>query len=133
MKFKYSFYGIAAVLVVQAILTVTHAYSAWPYWDVPMHFFGGLVIGMLGVSIHHSMTNKRHIRKVPAWYHFLFVTGFVMLIAVAWEFHEYILDNTLRVWFDWGYSQLSMRDTMADLALGFLGGAVAFFMFKKEL
>lgn len=133
MTFTRAIIAIAAVYAAHLIGSQLGAYHVWPNYDIPMHFLGGFTIGMLGIAIHHAMTSANHVKKVHLLYHGLFVVGFVMLIAVAWEFHEYILDNTLVIWYDWPKTQLSLQDTMADLALGGLGGALSVLVFKKYL
>ena len=133
MSFSKALYAILAVIVVHVISLITNLYYYFPDFDVPMHFFGGFVMGMLGVAIHHFEAGRSHTARVSLWYHYLFVIGFVMLVAVAWEFHEYILDQTFVVWFDWQKTQPSLADTMADLALGFTGGSLAFLRYRKGL
>lgn len=133
MKFRTALVSITAVYALNWIGTVLGFYGRWPNYDVPMHFLGGLTIGMLGIAIHHAMVSKRHMSRVGLFYHGLFVVSFVMLVAVAWEFHEYILDNTVVIWYDLQKTQLSLSDTMADLALGGLGGLVSLILFKKHL
>lgn len=133
MNLRAPFFFLAGVLVVQAIALIFGLYGVIPALDVPMHFAGGFGVAMLGIAIHHRNTDKHHMGKGPDWYHILFVLSFTMLIAVAWEFHEYVLDNTLAIWLDLGKAQVSISDTMLDLALGGLGGISAFFLFKKGL
>jgi len=66
-------------------------------------------------------------------HHLLFVLGFAMLIAVAWEFHEYIIDETIGKWNGWAKTQISLSDTMGDLFLGGVGALMAFSMFRKSV
>lgn len=133
MTFKTAFLAILAVIVLHAVLMLGGAYYTITWLDAPMHFLGGLVMGMLGLAIHHAVANKHHTQQMPWWYHYLFVVGFAMLIGVAWEFHEYVLDNTLVIWYDWPKSQLSLADTMGDFVLDWVGASVAFFAFRKTL
>ena len=133
MRFKTAFLAIASVLILHVVLTFSGAYWSVNHLDKPMHFLGGFVMGLLGLAIHHAVASRHHTHHVPIWYHALFVIGFAMLVGVAWEFHEYLLDNTLVVWYDWPKSQLSLSDTMGDFAMDFLGAAVAFLAFRKRL
>jgi hypothetical protein len=55
-----------------------------------------------------------------------------MLIGIAWEFYEYLMDHTLSRWFGFPLSQLSLRDTMSDFVNDGLGGSVAFWIFHKK-
>ncbi|MBI2484585.1 hypothetical protein HYW18_00270 [Candidatus Uhrbacteria bacterium] len=133
MPFRFAFLTIALVLVTHVIAITTGLYFSVFEFDSLMHFSGGFAIGMLGLAIHHHMTDKHHLAGHPWWYHTLFVVGFTLLIAVAWEFHEYILDNTVGARFDWPKSQVSIGDTMLDLFLGGIGGFVALCLFRKKL
>jgi len=133
MKLQHILFLIIGIFVLQVILISFGFYNHFPFLDIPMHFLGGFSMGLLGIYIHHAMTDKHHIKGHPDWYHILFVLGFVMLIGVAWEFHEYIIDNTAVFWWGWKSTQLSLSDTMGDLLMDAIGGVVAFFVYKKFL
>jgi hypothetical protein len=119
--------AIFAVLFVHAILLFTDGYYLIPGIDGPMHFAGGFVMGMLGLAVSHTASTHSSRR-----FTFLFVVSFTALIAVLWEFHEYLLDHTLTIWMHWPQSQVSLRDTMADLLLGLTGGLLACLTFYKS-
>lgn len=133
MKFRYPLLVSAIILVVQVALIASGLYDIVPSLDIPMHFAGGLAMGMLAIALHYDMTDKHDLKRHPDWYRLLFVLGFVMLIGVAWEFHEYVLDNTVVIWYGWAKSQLNIADTMLDLVLDAAGGLVAFIGFRKWL
>ncbi len=133
MTFKRAFRAILLVIVVHIIFLVLGTYSRIGDIDILMHFAGGFVIGMLAIAIHHKMVEHHRTPSIPAWYHFTFVVGLVMLIGVAWEFHEYVLDNTAAIWWNWDRSQLSLGDTMLDLVMDFIGATAAFTYFKRQL
>ncbi len=133
MKFKYAFFAICAVLVFHILLHLTDGYYWLPQIDVPMHLLGGFAIGLLGLAIHHQTATKHHNKHLPWWYHFLFVIGFVMLIGVMWEFHEWVLDQTINFWYGLPLSQPSLANTMKDLLNDWIGGVVAFWMFRKKI
>lgn len=125
--------AIVIVVIIQAFFLAVGTYDRIPDIDILMHFLGGFVIAMLAIAIHHRMTDKHHMQGHPDWYHITFVLGFVMLIGVAWEFHEYVLDNTAVLWWGWPKNQLDLADTMLDFAMDAVGGLIAFSMFKKGL
>ena len=131
MTFTKALYAILAVVLFHIFFLFTDAYFLVDWLDGPMHFAGGFVIGMLALAIHRLEITRSHPAQVSLWYHYLFVIGFTVLIAVLWEFHEYILDHTLTVWMGWPQVQISLRDTMADMLLGLLGGTVAFLCYRK--
>lgn len=130
--FKQSFIAIGVVVVIHAILLLTNGYYYLQGVDTPMHLLGGFAMGVLGLAIHHAVASKHHNKTVPMWYHYTFVVGFAMLIGVAWEFHEYIFDQTVNVWFDLPTAQPSLGDTMKDFLMDWLGASVAFFMLKEK-
>ena len=132
MRYRAAFYGIGIVVLVQILALVFGLYGLFPNFDIPMHFSGGFVMGMLGLAIHHQMSNSAH-NRYHHLHHVLFVVGFTMLIAVAWEFHEYVIDETIGKWNGWTKTQLSLGDTMLDLLLGGVGSLVAFVIFRKKV
>lgn len=132
MKYASAFYGILFVVLVQIFALLTGLYESFPNFDIPMHFSGGFVTGMLGLAIHHQMASPSH-NRYHKLHHVLFVLGFTMLVAVAWEFHEYIIDETIGKWNGWPRSQLSLGDTMLDLFLGGVSSLVAFAVFRKQV
>ncbi len=124
--------AIGLVLALHAFLLLTSGYRI-PQIDTPMHFLGGFVMAMLGLAIHHGVASRYHTKHSPAWYHYTFVIGFAMLVGVAWEFHEYVLDQTINAWYNLPLSQLSLTDTMKDFLMDWLGASVAFVALKKQL
>lgn len=132
MPYKSAFYAIIAVILAQIIALLTDLYGRFPSFDIPMHLGGGVAMGMLALAIHHQMTNVSHNRG-HLLHHLLFVLGFTMLVAVAWEFHEYVLDETIGRWNSWPKMQLSLSDTMGDLFNGLAGAAVAFWIWRKKV
>ncbi|MEK7665561.1 MAG: hypothetical protein AAB337_01630 [Patescibacteria group bacterium] len=132
MPYKYAFYLIGAVLVIQVIAMFVGIYERFPSFDIPMHLSGGFAMGMLGLAIHHHMTSSTH-NHGHVLHHLLFVLGFTMLVAVAWEFHEYLIDETVGKWNGWGKQQLSLSDTMGDLLFGGVGSLLAFGFFRRRV
>lgn len=132
MPYKYAFYATTAIILAQIIALFTDLYGRFPSLDIPMHLGGGFAMSMLALAIHHQMTSARHNRG-HVLHHLLFVLGFTMLIAVAWEFHEYLIDETIGKWDNWPKMQLSISDTMGDLFNGLVGSLVAFWIFRKKV
>lgn len=132
MKFQTALLSILGVMIVHAFALVTHLYYFFPPFDIPMHFFGGFAMGLLALAIfsylHQGLPPEHH----PKWYKYLFVTSFAVLVAVFWEVHEYLLDQTIIVWMNWSQTQPSMGDTMLDLVLGAFGGFCASVLFRKK-
>ena len=132
MKFSTAARAIVCVLVLHAIFILTHAYFLFPWLDILMHALGGFVMALLGLAIHHRVMSASHLKEIPVWYQWLFVIGFAMLIGVVWEFYEYVMDQTLAVWFSWPRAQVSLTDTMMDFLNDFIGACVAFGLFFRK-
>ncbi len=112
-------------------------YEKYEWIDVPMHFFGGvvaglLVIGSIDISIKRvQIVFKNRLLVAGIWW--LVIMGGVALIATAWEFHETLMDlardtNPLHALLTenvHGYHQPNVIDTMIDYVMGFIGGTVA--------
>ncbi len=125
MKIRYVFGTMAAVYLLNSFFYP--AMSAW--WrevDVPMHFLGGLLSGLLGLACWEWLQARYHVKNVPTWTVALLAVCFTAFVAVSWELYEFGVDA-------WHRSrgiialtqQPSVADTMADMALGLLGAAVS--------
>lgn len=133
MTFKKALLSTLAVMILHAVFLATGAYFISSQLDIPMHLLGGVAMAMLGMAIHHSVSDRHHTRETFWWYHYIFVIGFAMLIGIAWEFHEYVMDNTINIWYSLPTSQLSLEDTMGDFLMDWIGATIAFFAFRRSL
>ncbi len=124
--------GVGIVYLVNIFIDGLHLYNfGWP--DLVMHMAGGFAVGVLGVAIHQWAEKRWGVFKRPWWYHGVSLIGFVALIAVFWELHEYVIDQWIRIPRGLSLTQPSIADTMEDLFLGLLGGAAAVLLFRKRL
>lgn len=104
------------------------------YADILTHGLGGFSMGLFGLwlwyeGIEEIRFKKRFERIVKWWIMPLFVVGFVAIIGIVWEWHEYILD-VLRPTIT---RQPSIPDTMLDYFMDLLGAGVAIMVAKKRL
>ena len=129
--FKQAFLFTAGVLVIHGILLLTGGYRI-PQIDSPMHVLGGFAMALFGLAIHRVVSTSYHTKHSPVWYHYTFAVGYAMLIGIAGEFHEYILDNTINIWYNLPKSQPSLGDTMKDFMNDWIGASIAFYFFKKN-
>lgn len=118
----------AAVFVFSLILDFAGIYDSIPRIDVPMHFAGGVAVGVSFFFTINYFEQARFI-KLNNLTRIIFVVSLVSLIAVFWEFYEFIFDYLFG--FDW---QLSLEDTLLDLFLGIAGGFLTgiFLAFKNR-
>jgi hypothetical protein len=131
MTYRRAFSALGFVLLVQAFAMATDLYYFWKPLDIPMHLAGGLATGLLALALLDD-PKRMAMTKMPRWFRLLFVCTFVSLVAVLWEFHECLLDQTVNHWLHWGTSQLSNLDTMGDLLNGLIGAAGAWLFFDKR-
>lgn len=89
-------------------LTEQGLYGQFPNLDMPMHFIGGMF-----VCFSWFLT---WIKTYPmTWADAVNTTAMVMVIAVAWEFYEFMLPS--------GASN-QLDDTLLDLVMGYVGAWV---------
>jgi len=130
---------IGIVLAFHGLGLLFDLYFYWPWYDVPMHFSGGLAMGALGLAIWnegvHEVKLKGRFKKHLEWWLVpLFVIGFVSFIGIGWELHEFLLDKLLGEQMNALYSMMrqpGLEDTMADFAFDLLGGITAIAIFYR--
>lgn len=91
-------------------------YDIWPWFDNPMHFFGGIATGYAYFLTLKYLQNKNYLR-INSFIRIVFVITLVSLTAVLWEFHQFLLDFIFKL--GW---QLTLEDTLLDMFLGIFGG-----------
>ena len=113
------------VLLVHFIIVPFNTYAIYPWIDVPMHFIGGLSIGIATLTAINIFQKKEFIPKFHNFFLFIIIISVVSLTAVSWEFFEFMLDFISPIKF-----QDSLKDTMFDLFLGLVGGMSSYSMRK---
>ncbi len=134
MTFKKAIGLIVLVMVFNLIGNYFGLYEIWEWYDMPMHFAGGLAIGAFALAIWKEGIEEvrfkgRLAKHLKWWLVPMFVIGFVALVATVWEFHEFILDYALNQEFS---RQPSIGDTMVDFFLGLLGAVFATAIFDRK-
>ena len=113
------------VLAVHIIILQTEIYDIYKWLDSPMHFAGGLAVAITAYSLL-SIAEEKKILKINNPLKFLFVISLVALIAVFWEFYEFLTE-----YFALGILQLGVADTMKDLFLGLVGASFGYLLCDK--
>jgi len=142
IRFRFAFFSIALVMAVHVFVLATGVYSQMPWFDVPMHFFGGYVMALLGlacygwlqgfVDIKPKSTQKLSI-LAPLLIEIVFVLGFVMIIGVAWEWYEFLFDQFVGFFVEkFGVAQTSLADTMNDLFNDLVGALTAWMLWRSR-
>lgn len=82
------------------------------WFDDILHFWGGAITAAIFLTYIPSQDEF--------WLKLILGLGFVALISVLWEFHEFILDW----WLQKLFLQTSIADTMSDFFFALLGGGL---------
>jgi hypothetical protein len=133
MTFKKAFLLIAVVLFFHALGLIFHLYDLWLWYDVPLHLGGGFAMSALGLAIwQEGISDVRFkgllSRHLDFWLVPLFVIGFVALISVLWEMHEFLLD----VFYATVIRQPGVQDTMSDFFNDLAGGLIGLVLFYRK-
>lgn len=131
------------IMAVHTVATLRYWYWVYPWFDIPMHFAGGILAAMLFLRIfndagliekvENSEPAKRGILKSKEMIILVVLLGFVALVGVLWELFEFLLDISLKRASVHLPSQVGLSDTMKDLANDLLGGFAVFFAFLKRV
>ena len=94
-------------------------YEAIPNLDTPMHLLGGLAIAFFLWTFYFACTSAGVFGHPNS--HAIAVLTFTSTVscAVFWEFSEYLSDRYLGT-----TTQQGLEDTLLDILLGVVGGAV---------
>ncbi|MBS3174393.1 hypothetical protein J4440_00760 [Candidatus Woesearchaeota archaeon] len=112
----------ALILFLHIILgKLFNAYTLFPWIDIPMHFFGGITIGISYPLLLNYFTEKKYLEVRNQLMLFILIISLVALTIVIWEFLEFSSDYLFRT-----IMQPGLQDTIADLFLGLTGGIVGY-------
>ena len=116
-------------------------YEQFPWLDIPMHFFGGYTVALLGIALFSWVktrvqiraTTQSHSRFAVMLLEGMFVIGFVMIISVAWEIWEFLMDQFATVFVErFGVTQPGMADTMNDFLNDTVGAVTAWILWRPK-
>lgn len=124
-----------------AVISVLHGIAIYffLYWrlgwiDMPMHFLGGLLLGVLTLWLFY-FSDKVTMPENSRWLILFIILGGAALGGTLWEFSEYGIDY---FWFKNNFylrNQLGVQDTMGDLFFDLTGGLMAgvLFLWKRQI
>jgi len=95
-------------------------YERFWWWDILLHSFSALVMGLIGFLLVYVFYSTQRIRMAPI-YVALVSFGFAVTIGVIWEIFEYSMD----IIFHLNMQKSGHPDTMTDLIMNALGGLMA--------
>jgi uncharacterized membrane protein YjdF len=113
-------------------------YLKFWWWDIFLHFWSAMALGIIGLTILFIIYKKRKIEAKPIWIS-IFVFSFAVSIGAIWEIFEFFVDlifNTNMQKMMLGDIS-GLTDTMIDLTIDSLGGLIAsiigyFYINKKR-
>ena len=98
------------------IARVLNAYVLYPPLDIPMHFFGGVVIALFIWRCFAAISPAAIAPPFRPALMALLVFSFSATATVFWEFAELLSDRLFNT-----NAQLGLEDTLLDMALGLAG------------
>ncbi|MDQ3076272.1 MAG: hypothetical protein M3Q34_04045 [bacterium] len=94
-------------------------YSSIWWFDMFMHFLGGVWVGLILLWVFPSKSlNKNYFMKI--------ILG-ILAVGLAWEVFEYIFYNTI------AQNPFDLKDTISDIFFDMMGGVVSVFYFSKTI
>jgi uncharacterized membrane protein YoaK (UPF0700 family) len=105
---SFSFLAVIHIIALQLFL-----YWKFQWFDIPMHFLGGVVVA-LGLFTLHDLKlviKKRHLQIFP-------IVLLVFAVAMLWEVYELLIGIPIESNY--------VVDTLTDLSMGLLGGLVGY-------
>ncbi len=112
-------------LIALSVLSVLHyiALSLFLYWqvwwfDIPMHFLGGITVALgLYTLVELRLAPSRITSSLVV------VLTLALGIAVSWEVFQYVITDILKPNY--------VTDTVGDVALGLLGASVGYVLGRR--
>lgn len=108
--FLISFSFLAGIHIIALQLFL---YWKFQWFDIPMHFLGGIVVA-LGLFTLHDLKlviKKRHLQIFP-------IVLLVFAVAMLWEVYELLIGIPIESNY--------VADTLTDLCVGLLGGLIGY-------
>ena len=120
---NYIFTGVLAVLLLLAnIKGLDGLYFQYPWYDIPMHILGGIVLGLFIYQISNGVRVRKMLKPLSLSQMIIVV----LLIGVSWEIFE-IVFNLLNKPFG---SAKYIVDTVKDLLDDIIGGIIGIYIAK---
>jgi len=119
------------IALLSIIIAVAHYYATINslYWlidwfDIPMHFLGGLLMGFIALFIFFT-SEKIHFPSDNRVVIFCITLGFVLIVGLVWELWEIFagLTNIIN----------DLGDTIFDLIMDTAGAIVAYLLTIKKI
>jgi hypothetical protein len=107
---------------------VLYLYKIWPPADIPMHFSGGVAIAFFISRCFQLLPRESVKRSRVDLLELLLIGSLTASVAVFWEFAEFSADQLFGT-----NVQISLANTMQDMAMGILGAIFLISMRIRQL
>lgn len=116
--FKEVFFTSIIIAVLHYIATIYSFYWSIEWFDILMHFIGGLLMGLIAFWIFFT-SEKVNYPKDNLLVIFFTVIGFALVIGLSWELWELFE----------GFSDVNIhkKDTILDVVMDTIGAICAFY------
>lgn len=134
MTFRQSALITLGVVVLHSLAVFGSWYFFLWWFDVLMHFLGGLAMGAIALASFDQLVktafghpaNSTNLASTVI--KFIFILGFVALVGIGWEWLEFIVDQAVSAKnLNFGLAQPGLKDTMLDFYFDLLGAFVIFY------
>jgi hypothetical protein len=104
--------------------TINSLYWSIGWFDILMHFLGGLLMGLIAIFIFF-ISEKIDFPRNSRIVIFSVVMGFVLIVGLTWELWELFA----------GLSDVinDLGDTILDLIMDIIGGVIAYLLTVKKI
>jgi hypothetical protein len=110
---------IIFIFLVNLLANKFYWYSSIWYFDIIMHFLGGIWVGIL--ALYFLAPTRATFRLI------LKTLGVVLLVGLGWEVFEALVDNAV------SKNGFNILDTSSDIFFDVAGGIVAIFYYMKNI
>ncbi|MBP6883669.1 MAG: hypothetical protein KBC06_00315 [Candidatus Pacebacteria bacterium] len=110
---------VVFIFLLNTIASKFYWYSSIWWFDMPMHFMGGLFLGLLFIYLFSSKdVAKTEVLKILFW---------VLLFGIFWEFFELYFVNHI------ADNPFNLLDTSSDIFFDLAGGCVALVYLSNKI
>ncbi len=107
------------MFITDYLARIFYWYYSVSWFDMPMHFLGGLWLGLFFIYVLYQKTPfSTSIFKI--------ILG-VAIIGLSWELFQLIVKNGI------GQTRFDALDTISDIFFDLAGGSFAIFLYFKEI
>ncbi len=107
------------ILALDVIASKFHWYFTIWWFDMPMHFLGGIWVGL--ALLWYFPLKSLFFKEV-----FKIIFG-VLIVAIFWEIFEILVDKVI------AQNPFNALDTLSDIFFGMAGGVVSIFYFFRRI